>query len=81
VINTYNFSGFCTWAEVDGLRIVAEIANDPFNYVHWQKSLALLWGSPPETQQKVYQPFRQVGAVAVIAYYKPDQWSVRAGKR
>jgi hypothetical protein len=75
VVNTYNFSGFCTWAEVDGLRIVAEIANDPFDYVHWQKSLALFWGSPPATQQKVYQTFRQVGAVAVIAYYKPDQYS------
>jgi hypothetical protein len=73
-INTWTFSGACTWAELDGLRIVAEIANDPFDNTHRDQSIALFWGSSAATQQKVYQTFRQAGAVAIVAPYKPDQW-------
>lgn len=81
VINTYNFAGFCTWAELDGLRIVAEIASDPFDYVHWQTSLALFWGSSAATQKKVYQTFRQVAQSPSSPTSSQNNIPPPAGKR
>lgn len=86
VIGEWNLR--CTWAYVNGLRIVAELGGAPYDphpvagVDHWYDNHhkesqnpgeELFWNASPETQAKIVQLFKQSGAVAIIAPAKsPD---------
>ena len=72
---------YCTWAYLNGLRIVAELGGGPYDphpiagVDHWygkhkegpDPGGELFWNASPEMQAKIMQLFRQSGAVAIIA--------------
>jgi hypothetical protein len=71
----------CTWAYVDGLRIVAELGGAPYDahaaglHSHWwnngsgspDRSAQEFWASSPKRQAKILDLFKQAGAVAILA--------------
>ena len=54
----------CDWAYIANLHVTGEIATAE----DWKQ----FWSLPPEKQQQALQTFRQTGATAVVAWYKPD---------
>ncbi len=80
----------CTWAYIDGLRIVAELGGAPYDahpvgpHSHWWTNGTgsidpipqEFWASPPERQAKILNLFKQSGAVAVLAPAKSPQVNV-----
>ncbi|HEV2275716.1 MAG TPA: hypothetical protein VGR96_16200, partial [Acidobacteriaceae bacterium] len=76
----------CTWAYVDGLRIVAELGGLPYDphpgpHAHWwsnrkqnpDSSAEDFWRSSAETQASILKLFQGTGAVAVIAPARSPQ--------
>ena len=80
----------CTWAYIDGLRIVAELGGDPYDahavgpHSHWWTNGAgsqdltpqMFWASSPTLQAKILNLFKQSGAVAILAPAKSPQADV-----
>jgi hypothetical protein len=77
----------CTWAYLNGLRIVAELGGTPYDphpvagIDHWYEHHyegpdpggELFWNASPQTQARILQLFKQSGAVAIVAPAKsPD---------
>lgn len=54
----------CDWAYMDQLHITGEIATAE----DWKE----FWELSPQSEQQVLQRFRETGATAVVAWYKPD---------
>jgi hypothetical protein len=85
----------CTWAYVDGLRIVAELGGAPYDahpvgpHSHWwangtgspDSSPQMFWNSSPEAQAKILNLFEQAGAVAILAPAKSPDASVPGWER
>ena len=55
----------CTWAHVDRMRVVAELATDL--YAGTEAGSHLFWHSSPETQKQTLAAFSAAGAQLVIA--------------
>lgn len=71
-------SASCTWAYLDGLRIVAEMGGEPYDPQHPSPdppgtTERVFWSSGPQMQQKVLQLFKQSGAAVAVAPGKPPE--------
>jgi hypothetical protein len=62
---TVGHGGFCTWAHVCGLRIVAEVGNNTFDPDHQEEDFRL-FATHPDVQQHVFRLFQRAGAVMVV---------------
>jgi len=61
----------CTWAYVDGLKIIGELNGDLPPYA--SDDFEVFWHAAPEEQQKMLEAFHHAGAKLVFATSKPDR--------